>query len=60
MFPRQEVEHLQDLPSSSCAKCKKALNSESEAIQCDSFYVWMHDHCEGVSKDKCNSLNEQA
>ena len=44
-----------------CACCNKRCTStgkNSEAIQCDLCYSWVHATCEGISKSHFKSLNE--
>ena len=40
-----------------CSKCKENCTAESEAIQCDLCYAWLHALCDGISSELYSSLN---
>ena len=55
--PTQEQRNssLNTLPGHTCGHCGKACTAKgklSEAIQCDFCYVWVHAHCEGITKEQ--------
>ena len=60
--PTQEQRNssLNILPGNTCGHCGKACTAKgklSEAIQCDLCYVWVHAHCEGITKEHYKSLS---
>ena len=51
---------LNTLPGHTCGHCGKACTAKgklSEAIQCDFCYVWVHAHCEGITKEQYKNLS---
>ena len=60
--PTQEQRNssLNTLPGHTCGHCGKACTAKgklSEAIQCDFCYVWVHAHCEGITKEQYKNLS---
>ena len=56
----QRNSSLSILPGHTCGHCGKAYTAKrklSEAIQCDLCYVWVHAHCEGITKEHYKSLS---
>lgn len=50
-----------NLPGDLCGYCNKKCTTRgktSEAIQCDFCCVWVHAHCEEVSRDQYKNLNQ--
>lgn len=55
--PEKKESQLQNFSCGRCSKCKENCTTESEAIQCDLCYAWVHAQCDSISSELYSSLN---